>query len=141
MASHRRMWFVVFPLVVAFQPFLSVPKKSLLRNTQRSDDQLPEVEPGQIDWDSEWSKVVRGDQDHVERPKEAQYGIMRLKRRAMESTQQVIESTKAQAKRVNQNVKGQAFTQDTTFYMGCLAAVAFLPAIIIGLTPTGEYIV
>lgn len=53
---------------------------------------------GEIDWDSEWQKVMRGEQDSVSRPKEVTLELERAKRRAVRSTERMIEATRSKVR-------------------------------------------
>jgi len=111
-------------------------------NNNPATTPLPEVKHGEIDWDREWSKVVRGEQDHVARPKEFQLDVQRAQRRVARSTRSALDSTRREAQRFSRQVGSAgsvsgaarwALKQDAKFYLGVLAVVAFLPYVLIAL--------
>lgn len=85
---------------------------------------------------------MRGEQDGVSRPKEVTLELERAKRRAVRSTERMIEATRskvwtglalsvdccAQAKRLPQS---DWLRQDARFYLLALAAISFVPVLLV----------
>lgn len=86
---------------------------------------------GEIDWDSEWQKVVRGEQDSVARPKEVSLELERAQRRVARSTERLVESARSKTRGSN------LLRQDANFYLLAIAALGFLPVLVIALTSGG----
>mmetsp|Transcript_23388 Transcript_23388/g.70076 ORF Transcript_23388/g.70076 Transcript_23388/m.70076 type:complete len:145 (-) Transcript_23388:38-472(-) len=97
-----------------------------------ADDPLPEVTPGEIDWDSEFSKLQKGEYDAAKaRRNDAALDVQRAGRRAKRSVEGAVASAQSTASRAARSVpKAPRLSSDQTFWFGVLAAVALFPVLV-----------
>jgi len=93
---------------------------------------LPEIKPGEIDWDEEWQKVRRGEQDNIVRPKGLDKSPLERKLdRTKRQAERAFEETKYKFRANSRSAQRSLDTQDPKFYLSIIALVAFLPAILL----------
>eukprot|EP00634_Sargassococcus_sp_CCMP2135_P009406 CAMPEP_0198643888 /NCGR_PEP_ID=MMETSP1467-20131203/216_1 /TAXON_ID=1462469 /ORGANISM="unid. sp., Strain CCMP2135" /LENGTH=167 /DNA_ID=CAMNT_0044379313 /DNA_START=59 /DNA_END=562 /DNA_ORIENTATION=+ len=98
----------------------------------RRDDPLPEIKPGEIDWDEEWQKVRRGEQDNIVRPKGLDKSpLEREIDRTKRAARRTFEDTKYKFRANSRDAQRSFQQQDPKFYLSLIALVAFLPAILL----------
>lgn len=88
-----------------------------------------------VDWDAEWSKVVRGDQDSVKRPSgRAKTDVEIVALRAKKTAADQVLKVKGEARNLKNQVKRQAnwrsLQGDWKFWVGVLAIVSVATSLI-----------
>mmetsp|Transcript_25872 Transcript_25872/g.84792 ORF Transcript_25872/g.84792 Transcript_25872/m.84792 type:complete len:146 (+) Transcript_25872:67-504(+) len=105
----------------------------------RLGDDLPEVEPGAIDWDDEFKKLKRGEIDTgAARRNEAVLDVERAGRVARQNVRQTTQKVTSTARSAARSApKMPAVSSDAKFWFGVLVALSVFPIIVSSLHTQG----
>jgi len=101
------------------------------RVTARRADELPEVAPGEVDWDAEFKRLKRGEVGNTAKLNEVANDVERTGRVAKQKASTAARSVTQGARRAAKSVpKGPSLSNDAKIWFAVIAALAFLPALI-----------
>eukprot|EP00816_Leptocylindrus_hargravesii_P007247 CAMPEP_0196801446 /NCGR_PEP_ID=MMETSP1362-20130617/1205_1 /TAXON_ID=163516 /ORGANISM="Leptocylindrus danicus, Strain CCMP1856" /LENGTH=141 /DNA_ID=CAMNT_0042172417 /DNA_START=182 /DNA_END=607 /DNA_ORIENTATION=+ len=104
------------------------PESSSNNNKAGSDADNIDFESS-VDWDAEWSKVVRGDQDSVKRPSgraksDVEIAALRAKKTAAEQVLKVKGEARNLKNQVQRQANWRSLQGDWKFWVGVLAIIS-----------------
>ena len=97
----------------------------------RAGDELPEVSPGEVDWDEEFKRLKRGEVGKAAKLNEVGLEVERTGRVAKRKASDAARSVQRGAARAaNSMPRAPALSKDAVFWFAVIAALAFLPTLI-----------
>ena len=97
----------------------------------RAGDELPEVSPGEVDWDEEFKRLKRGEVGKAAKLNEVGLEVERTGRVAKRKASDAARSVQRGAARAaNSMPRAPSLSKDAVFWFAVIAALAFLPTLI-----------
>ena len=97
----------------------------------RKADELPEVSPGEVDWDEEFKRLKRGETGKAAKLNEVGLEVERTGRVAKRKATDAARSVQRGAARAaNSMPRAPSLSKDAVFWFAVIAALAFLPTLI-----------
>ena len=97
----------------------------------RAGDELPEISPGEVDWDEEFKRLKRGETGKAAKLNEVGLEVERTGRVAKRKATDAARSVQRGAARAaNSMPRAPSLSKDAVFWFAVIAALAFLPTLI-----------